>query len=275
VNANNSPLISVIMPAYNASRHIADSIRSVVSQTYNNWELLVINDGSTDDTGEVVKSFSDTRIRYFEKENGGVSAARNIGLDEMKGAFFCFLDADDELPDYSLAVRCASLLDNPEIDMMDGGVMILDEKMDETLNVYWPSHTGKIADYYIRVDDNFFFGPNMMIRNRDIGCRFSESMTHAEDLWFYTELAWKGDLKYGHVSDVVYHYRRQSGSAMSNLRGIENGYREYFNNVKKLTGITASQIKYLRKRIRRILFRSYLRNGNLVRAIIVLKRFSF
>ncbi len=261
------------MPAYNASRFIAESIGSILYQSYTNWELLIINDGSTDNTGAIIKSFSDSRIRYFEKDNGGVSAARNVGLSNMRGDFFCFLDADDELPDYSLAVRCASLLDNPEIDMMDGGVMILDEKMDETLNVYWPSHTGKIADYYIRVDDNFFFGPNMMIRNRDVSCRFNESMTHAEDLWFYTELAWKGNLKYGHVSDVVYHYRKQPVSAMSNLKGIENGYNEYYKNVSQLPGITRSQLKYLKKRIRRILFRSYLKKGNFFRAITILKKY--
>ncbi|MBK8309957.1 MAG: glycosyltransferase family 2 protein [Chitinophagaceae bacterium] len=90
MNSSTIPLISVIMPAYNVSFYIADSIQSVVDQTYSNWELLIINDGSTDNTAEVVQKFTDPRIRYFEKENGGVSSARNVGLDEMKGDFFAF-----------------------------------------------------------------------------------------------------------------------------------------------------------------------------------------
>ena len=266
-------MISVIMPAYNVSFYIADSIQSVVEQTHTNWELLIINDGSTDNTAEVVKKFSDPRIRYFEKENGGVSSARNVGLDEMRGDFFCFLDADDQLPDYSLAVRGSRMKEQPEIDIMDGGVMIMDGKMDEVNNVYWPSHIGLIANLFIRVDDNFFFGPNLMIRNKNISCRFNEGMTHLEDLWFYTELAWKGNLKYDHVSDVVYHYRRHDGSAMSSLNGIENGFHAYFKNVRELPGVTAAQLNYLKRRIRRILFRSFLRRANIFKALTILKKY--
>lgn len=273
MNSSTIPLISVIMPAYNVSLYIADSIQSVVEQTYSNWELLIINDGSTDNTAEVVKKFSDPRIRYFEKENGGVSSARNVGLDEMKGDFFCFLDADDQLPNYSLTVRGSRMKEQPEIDIMDGGVMIMDGKMDEVNNVYWPSHTGLIANLFIRVDDNFFFGPNLMIRNKNISCRFNEGMTHLEDLWFYTELAWKGNLKYDHISDVVYHYRRHDGSAMSNLKGIDNGFKEYYKNVSELPGVTISQLNYLKRRIRKILFRSFLKRGNILKAITILKKY--
>ncbi len=273
MNTDTTPLISVIMPAYNMSRYIADSIQSVVEQTYPNWELLIINDGSTDNTAKVVKSFSDTRIRYFEKQNGGVSSARNVGLDKMHGDLFCFLDADDQLPDYSLAARGSRMKEQPEIDIMDGGVMIMDGKMDEVNNVYWPSHTGLIANLFIRVDENFFFGPNLMLRNRNISCRFNERMTHLEDLWFYTELAWKGNLKYDHVSDVVYHYRRHESSASSNLKGIEKGFHEYFKNVSELPGITNAQLSYLKKRIRRILFRSYIKRGNIIKAIKILKKY--
>lgn len=273
MQAESGPLISVIMPAYNVSRYIADSIESVVRQTYPNWELLVINDGSTDNTGDVVKSFIDDRIRYFEKANGGVSSARNLGLDKMRGDLFCFLDADDQLPDYSLEARGSKMQAQPETDIMDGGVMIMDGKMYEVDNVYWPSHTGLIANLFIRVDEDFFFGPNLMIRNRNINCRFNEQMTHLEDLWFYTELAWKNKLKYDHISDVVYHYRRHGGSAMSSLRGIENGFHAYYKNVKDLPGVKPSELKYLRKRIRRIMFRSYLRKGNVFRAFTILKRY--
>lgn len=270
---NTKPLVSIIMPAYNASRYIAGSIQSVLHQTYANWELLVVNDGSTDDTGQIINRISESRIRYFEQQNSGASAARNLALEEMKGQFFCFLDADDQLPDYSLELRVQSLLKSPEVDLLDGGVMIMDENMDETINVYWPSHYGKIAHLFIRVDDNYFFGPNLMIRNKGTMYRFKEGMTHAEDLWFYTELSWKGNLKYGHINDVIYHYRKSRGSATSNFAGIEKGYLEYYHNVSELPGITSGQLKYLKNRIKRIMFRSYLGKRNFLKALSVLFKF--
>jgi glycosyltransferase involved in cell wall biosynthesis len=263
------PLISVIMPAYNASRFIKDSVLSVISQTYTNWELLIINDGSTDNTGEIVKSFADPRIRYFEKENGGVSSARNLGLKEMKGDFFCFLDSDDELPENSLELRSTYLEEHPEIDLLDGWVLVMDQKMGDLQRVYGPFYKGKVAKFFIRVDDKYFFGPNLMIRNKHHHFRFNENMTHVEDLWFYTELAWKGNLQYGHVNDVIYHYRRTPGSAMSNLEGLEKGYRDYYNNVKGLPGVTKQELAYLKKRIIRIMFLSYLKNKKFFRAIKV------
>jgi teichuronic acid biosynthesis glycosyltransferase TuaG len=91
------PLVSIIMPAYNAERYIADSIRSVLAQTYQNWELVVVDDGSTDDTAEVARRFaaSDRRIRYFRQQNGGPGKARNAGVEKSSGPLVAFLDADD------------------------------------------------------------------------------------------------------------------------------------------------------------------------------------
>lgn len=258
------------MPAYNAARFIRESITSVINQTYQNWELLIINDGSTDNTGDIVKSFGDERIRYYEKKNGGVSTARNLGLKEMKGAFFCFLDSDDELPENSLELRAAYLEEHPEVDLLDGWVLVMDQQMGDVQRVYGPSYEGKVARFLIRVDDRYFFGPNLMIRNKQLSYRFNETMTHVEDLWFYTELAWKGNLHYGYVNDVIYHYRKTPGSAMSNLEGLEKGYWQYFKNVKDLPGVTKEELLYLKKKIRRIMSRSYIRSRNFYRAIKVL-----
>jgi glycosyltransferase involved in cell wall biosynthesis len=90
-----SDLVSVIMPCYNYGAFIHGAINSVLSQTHQNWELLIINDGSTDDTIERVEQFDDPRIRLITIDNSGVSVARNIGLDAARGEFIAFLDADD------------------------------------------------------------------------------------------------------------------------------------------------------------------------------------
>ena len=86
---------SVIMPAYNAALYIKNSINSVLNQTFGDFEILIVDDGSTDDTKEIVNSVKDDRIHYIYQRNGGVSSARNTGISNAKGEYICFLDADD------------------------------------------------------------------------------------------------------------------------------------------------------------------------------------
>lgn len=92
------PLISVIIPAYNASSHIAETISSVMKQTYQNIEIIVVNDGSTDDTAHELTRLrqSEPRIKIIEQKNGGPSAARNIGILSANGDYIAFMDSDDE-----------------------------------------------------------------------------------------------------------------------------------------------------------------------------------
>jgi glycosyltransferase involved in cell wall biosynthesis len=92
-----SPLISVIIPAYNAQAFIGEAIASVLGQTLHDLEVIVVNDGSTDDTAAQVRSVGDARVRLIEKANGGVCSARNAGLEKARGAYMAFLDADDAM----------------------------------------------------------------------------------------------------------------------------------------------------------------------------------
>ena len=92
------PLVSIIMPAYNAELHIAESIESVISQTYSNWELLITDDRSTDNTQQIINEYAikDQRIRQFiNEQNGGAGVARNNSIKQANGRFIAFLDADD------------------------------------------------------------------------------------------------------------------------------------------------------------------------------------
>ena len=90
-------LVSIIMPSYNTAKYIGDSIQSVLDQTYTNWELIIVDDCSTDDTDEVIKAFlADDRIRYFKNNNNsGAAVSRNLALKEAKGKWIAFLDSDD------------------------------------------------------------------------------------------------------------------------------------------------------------------------------------
>src|SRR5687768_6849004 len=102
-----NPLVSVIMPVFNGAAFIEAAIRSVLEQSYSNIELIIVNDGSLDDTEAVIMRLleQDSRIRYFIQDRKGVSSARNKGLQQMKGLFVLFLDADDCLTTNSIGSR--------------------------------------------------------------------------------------------------------------------------------------------------------------------------
>ena len=94
-DATNTPLVSVVMPTYNRSAIIVDAIASVLQQSYENFELLVCDDGSTDDTEAKIQSLDDDRVRYLHQENAGAAAARNLGLSKARGDIICYLDTDN------------------------------------------------------------------------------------------------------------------------------------------------------------------------------------
>jgi glycosyltransferase involved in cell wall biosynthesis len=92
---NSNPFFSIILPTYNRANLITPALNSVVGQTFLDWELIVVDDGSTDETEKVVKSYGDARIRYFWKENEEKCVARRFGLQQATGKYVCFLDSDD------------------------------------------------------------------------------------------------------------------------------------------------------------------------------------
>ncbi len=108
-----SELVSIIMPSWNTGRFIAETINSVIAQTYSNWELLIVDDCSTDDTDKIVASFKDNRIKYFKNErNSGAALTRNRALREAKGEWIAFLDSDDLWAPKKLEKQIAFMKEN-------------------------------------------------------------------------------------------------------------------------------------------------------------------
>ncbi|MEZ5422426.1 MAG: glycosyltransferase [Pyrinomonadaceae bacterium] len=126
---NESSLVSAVIPAYNAESFLKETIESVLAQTYKNIECIVVNDGSTDGTAEVAKSFGD-RIRYFEKPNGGVSSARNLGIANARGELIAFLDADDLWHAEKIEKQVAVLLKHGDLGMVYCGSVDVTETLE-------------------------------------------------------------------------------------------------------------------------------------------------
>ncbi len=121
-----TPLVSVIVPFFNREFFLADSIKSVIAQTYENWELLLVNDGSTDKSNEIVENYKQkypSKIHLFshlKNQNKGASASRNLGVARAKGEYLTFLDSDDVYYPYTLEKELAAFENNPQADVVCG-----------------------------------------------------------------------------------------------------------------------------------------------------------
>ena len=111
--SDENPLVSVIIPVYNGARYLREALESVFAQTYRPIEVIVIDDGSADDSGVIAQSFPE--VRYIRQTNQGVAAARNNGIEAARGEFFAFLDQDDLWTPEKLKVQIVHLLRNPEL----------------------------------------------------------------------------------------------------------------------------------------------------------------
>ena len=96
---NENPKISVILPVYNVEKYLRQCLDSVINQTYKNLEIILVNDGSTDNSGKICEEYAlnDERIKVIHKENGGISSARNAAIDIAKGQYITFIDSDDDV----------------------------------------------------------------------------------------------------------------------------------------------------------------------------------
>ena len=127
-----NPVISLIMPAYNIEQYVPYAIKSIISQTFANWELIIINDGSIDDTGRICEYYSqkDSRITVFQTENQGVSAARNIGLNFAKGEYIAFIDGDDIYDPMALEILLKDI-------MSDNKIILSGAKLKKIKSYHW------------------------------------------------------------------------------------------------------------------------------------------
>ena len=121
----NAPLISVNIPAYNAEEFIERTIRSAINQTYQDIEVVILDDGSTDRTGDIIRQMQskDNRIRYYYQDNGGLAFTRNRLFDLSKGEYIAFLDHDDEWYSDKLESQLALFKDNPDTALVYGDIL--------------------------------------------------------------------------------------------------------------------------------------------------------
>lgn len=115
-----TPLVSVIIPVFNYDRYLAEAIESVLGQTYQHLDVIVVDDGSTDQSSEVAKSFAGREVRYCHQANAGIGPARNKGVELAQGEFLAFLDADDRWPLEKIERQLRAFKSDPALEMVFG-----------------------------------------------------------------------------------------------------------------------------------------------------------
>ncbi len=244
-----NPLVSIIVPVYNGDRYLRACIHSVQAQTYPTWEMLLVDDGSTDASGSLCDAFAaeDSRIRVFHRENGGVSAARNTGLDAVQGEFVAFLDADDVMPYDALASRL-DLIEGADLALARYGAfadipatadspeerLVLLPGAEELGRVLYITPETKVFQWDRRetVIGVMLSGElgyqgrlsNKLFRTRIIaenGLRFDEDLAYNEDRLFCTAYALHCDST--HLGNqLVDWYRNNPDGTMGELKGMSD-----------------------------------------------------
>ncbi|WP_295799415.1 glycosyltransferase [Mucilaginibacter sp.] len=214
------PLVSVIMPAFNAGQFIAEAVDSVIKQTFTGWELIIVNDGSTDDTQAIAERYvaGDARIRLVKQQNKKLSAARNTGIANAKGEWVAFLDADDFWVAGKLEKQLVAAGKYPA-----AGVVFSDGFTYYNNDVKTAQPYGTIAGYFAPADiykleyqGNYIPVLSVLVKKKEldtVGLQ-DEKLRACEDWDYWLRLALQGVGFYG-MEEKLFYYRRHAAN-MSN-----------------------------------------------------------
>ena len=229
-------MVSIIVPVYNTEKFLHRCIDSILAQTYTDFELLLIDDGSKDSSGAICDEYAvgDSRVKVFHKENGGVSSARNLGLDHARGKYLMFLDSDDFwLQDDVLEVLIEKAEEN-DLDIIRGEYSAMHEDgtlaWNRKISAERKNHAGQIlssADFleYAIHGENFLF--LSLFKRSSIGSlRFEVGRVFLEDMLFYSTYLLHS-LRCMYVPNICFYaYRKNEGSASNeaNVRKLADSF---------------------------------------------------
>ncbi|HKY41605.1 MAG TPA: glycosyltransferase family A protein [Pyrinomonadaceae bacterium] len=275
------PLVSVIMPAYNAEKYIADSIQSVLDQTYSNWELVVVDDGSTDKTADITKQFlaRDSRIKYVFQENGRLGKARNTGVENSTGSLIAFLDSDDLWLPEKLQRQVQALVEEGADIVYSNGFIFYD-----------PGPASGPTEFSVvsgRVEGSKMFDSLLLENNipvlsvllrsevfQNVG-PFEESLPYhgCEDYDLWLKVAARGAVFYG-MTDKLVRYRRHNLAMTHKQSKVLKPMLRVINRHIDAGGLTENQKRTRLRSLYRQLIGALIEEGELGEAKEFLKEFA-
>lgn len=266
-------LVSIIVPCYNASHYVREVLESIQNQTYKNIECIMINDGSTDDTLDIITAFSDPRFTVYSQENKGLSDTRNAGLEKATGNFIFFCDSDDCLPQNAIESLLSAYTGKEDVI---AGKTALVTWNDKKILSYLPHPENKqtIENKHSEVlIKNMIEGlspiaPNKLYKTdflRKNNIKFLSGIYHEDELWFFEVMFAAENVAF--IPEVTYYYTKDNTQSITqkncdkNLMGylsvIQNIYEKYYLKFPERS-IIAYYIVYLKK----IIIGNYKHHGN-------------
>lgn len=223
------PSVSVVMPVYNAEKYLREAIDSILAQTYKDFEFIIINDGSTDCTKEIIQSYSDPRIIYLENErNSGICVTLNKGLDAARGRYIARMDADDiSLPE-RLATQVEYMDKHTQIGVCGSDIIVFGEGIEESL-FKQIHHSDECAAGLLF--NPCLAHPSVIINNQILKYRnlcYEDSYRGLEDFKLWWEIAKTS--KIGNINKPLIRYRHHNGQETRNIKAtttlVSNAFRE-------------------------------------------------
>lgn len=229
---NNGKLVSIIVPIYNSARYLRSCVDSLLAQTYGNVEIILVDDGSSDESGHICDQYGQIsdRIRVFHKENGGVSSARNLGIVHARGEYLMFVDSDDCTHREQIAIYMEALREDA---IMICGVADAEQCLSQSYMGEWREHTRMfcLEKFMDLVYADYFNVPwNKLYEARTIKnyhIRFDESKNLGEDFMFNLEYFRHAATSYEMVDCPLYFY--QEGRQGS----LDNSFHPYLFDLQK------------------------------------------
>lgn len=237
-------MISIIIPVYNVEEYLGDCIESIIAQTFQDWELILVDDGSPDQSGALCDKyvFSDPRIRVFHKTNGGVSSARNLGIQKAEGEWITFIDADDFVGKFYLHGLYRPIEEGECVDFVHGGCTNYENGAATTINqsykYYVGNDKGKVFSLFRGLVVSKLFKTELIKR---IHLTFDEGMSVAEDMAFTLDYLLFVNY-YAFVPEINYFYRRDNVGSTTH-KTIQLSYEEEKHGFEHLYNSTIAYIK--------------------------------
>ena len=273
-------LISIVIPVYNAEKYLEQCLNSIKNQTYKSFEVILVNDGSGDNSENICKSFSeeDARFRYFTKSNGGASSARNFGLDNVTGDFITFIDADDWVDENHLEVLINNIKENNS-DMAVSSIKKFDMSNNFHFRMYSNQEKYLLNFEKMSKDELLVKLPKLILASNSYkiavsklfkkellsDVRFDESIVYGEDLEFFLKL-YLNINSISYVDEVTYIYRLHDESSSSKFGNLHMEqelaiYKKMYERIEELGLPTIHYVNTLKNLL--VYRKDYLDNRDL------------